>query len=72
MTSIHCSYMTQDQLREMIAFHESALARVKAILDSHYYELENLGEEEQWLNEYKKQPQVLTWLKSMIRKQGKI
>ena len=56
--------MTQDQLRKMIACHESALARVKAILDNHYYELEDLGEEERWFNEYKRQQQVLTWLKS--------
>lgn len=58
--------MKRDQLQKTISYHESALRRVKQILDERYEELEEKGEEMKWLREYQKQQTILNWLYAQI------
>ncbi len=44
-----------------MALHRSLLERARTILNSHYEELPE-EEQDRWLNEFRRQTQILTWL----------
>ncbi len=58
--------MDQDQLKKLIATHESQMEWAKHMLDNHYHELEERVEETRWLNDYIKHKKIVEELKSKI------
>ncbi|WP_338876725.1 hypothetical protein WBJ53_13810 [Spirosoma sp. SC4-14] len=57
--------MKKKDLDQLVALHTRLLSLAKQQLDNFY---ENMSDEEQgrWLNEYRKQSQILRWLNEQL------
>jgi hypothetical protein len=61
--------MTKQQIEALIKTHTARLDRAIAILNQNYYEFEdddNQANYQFWIGEFKKENQILDWLKSQM------
>lgn len=56
--------MTKEELKKMIAFHESRLNYAKSQLEQHSHNM-YAEDVDRWLDELSKELKIITWLKSL-------